>query len=48
MGRKRRAHSVEYIVKLMCKLSDKYGVKVFYFHDDHFTLDNEWLRRILR
>jgi radical SAM superfamily enzyme YgiQ (UPF0313 family) len=42
-GKVRRAHSPLYIVNMMCELFKRFGSTVFYFHDDHFTLNDEWL-----
>jgi anaerobic magnesium-protoporphyrin IX monomethyl ester cyclase len=43
-GKKRRIHSPSYAVDQMQTLSVKYGITSLYFHDDHFTLDIEWLK----
>ena len=42
-GNRRRSHSPEYVVATMLSLASQYGISNFYFHDDNFTQDKDWL-----
>ncbi len=42
-GNRRRSHSPEYVVTTMMTLASQYGISNFYFHDDNFTQDKDWL-----
>lgn len=47
-GKQWRAHSPEFLVNLMINLQMKYSVSNFYFHDDNFTQNKEWLLEFCR
>jgi anaerobic magnesium-protoporphyrin IX monomethyl ester cyclase len=47
-GKRWRAHSPEFLINLMNDLRKKYSVRNFYFHDDNFTQNKEWLLEFCR
>lgn len=47
MGQKYRAHSPEYVIKLLRLCIDKYGICNFHFEDDNLSCDRQRFERIL-
>lgn len=47
MGQRFRAHSPEYVIKLLKLCIDKYGVTNFHFEDDNLTFDKRRFEAIL-
>jgi len=47
MGQKYRAHSPEYVMKLLKLLIDKYGITSFHFEDDNVSFDKKRFEAIL-
>jgi len=47
MGQKYRAHSPEYVLKLLRLCIDKYGISNFHFEDDNLSCDKKRFERIL-
>ena len=47
MGQRYRAHSPEYVVKLLKLCIDKYGITNFHFEDDNLTCDKRRFEAIL-
>jgi anaerobic magnesium-protoporphyrin IX monomethyl ester cyclase len=47
-GKRWRAHSPEFLVNLMKELKKKYSINNFYFHDDNFAQNKEWLLEFCR
>lgn len=47
MGQKYRAHSPEYVMKLLRLLITKYGITNFHFEDDNLSFDKERFETIL-
>jgi magnesium-protoporphyrin IX monomethyl ester (oxidative) cyclase len=47
MGQRYRAHSPEYVVKLLKLCIDKYGITNFHFEDDNLTFDRSRFETIL-
>lgn len=47
-GSKHRAHSPEYLARVMEAMEEQFGVRDFYFHDDYFTMRPEWLEEFCR
>ena len=47
MGQRYRAHSPEYVIKLLKLCIDKYGITNFHFEDDNLTCDKQRFETIL-
>jgi anaerobic magnesium-protoporphyrin IX monomethyl ester cyclase len=47
MGQKYRAHSPEYVMKLLRLCKDKYGITQFHFEDDNVSFDKKRFETIL-
>ena len=47
MGQKYRAHSPEYVIKLLQLCIDKYGITNFHFEDDNLSFDKQRFETIL-
>jgi anaerobic magnesium-protoporphyrin IX monomethyl ester cyclase len=47
MGQKYRAHSPEYVIKLLRLCIEKYGISNFHFEDDNLACDKQRFERIL-
>ena len=47
MGQRYRAHSPEYVIKLLKLCIDKYGITNFHFEDDNLTFDKRRFEAIL-
>ena len=47
MGRKWRAHSLEYVLKHIQLLVEEYGIKYLHFEDDNISFDSKRFARIL-
>ncbi len=47
MGQKYRAHSPEYVIRLLRYCLDRYGISNFHFEDDNLTCDSQRFEKIL-